>query len=121
VSFIYPTVDPATRTVKVRLEFRNSNFQLKPQMFADVEVKINYGNRIVVPQEAVLDSGREQRVFVAKGDGHFEPRPITTGAKLEGKVVVLSGLRAGETVVSSGNFLMDSESRLKGAAGPMQH
>lgn len=121
VSFIYPTVDPTTRTVKVRLEFPNPNFQLKPQMFTDVELKINYGKQIVVPQEAVLDSGKEQRVFVAKGDGYFEPQTITTGAKLDGKVVVLSGLKAGETVVSSGNFLIDSESRLKGAAGPMQH
>ncbi len=121
VSFIYPTVDPTTHTVKVRLEFPNPGFQLKPQMFADVDLKINYGNQIVVPQEAVLDSGREQRVFVTKGDGYFEPRQITTGPKLDGKVVVLSGLKAGETVVSSGNFLIDSESRLKGAAGPMQH
>lgn len=121
VSFIYPTVDPITRTVKVRMEFPNPDFQLKPQMFADVGLKINYGNQIVVPQEAVLDSGKEQRVFVAKGDGYFEPRHITTGAKLDGKVVVLSGLRVGETVVSSGNFLMDSESRLKGDMSSMQH
>jgi membrane fusion protein, copper/silver efflux system len=121
VSFIYPTVDPTTRTVKVRMEFRNPDFQLKPQMFADVDLKINYGNQIVVPQEAVLDSGKEQRVFVAKGDGYFEPRHITTGAKLDGKVVVLSGLNAGETVVSSGNFLIDSESRLKGDMNSMQH
>lgn len=120
VSFIYPTVDPATRTVKVRLEFPNPHLQLKPQMFADVQLKINYGKQIVVPQEAVLDSGKEQKVFVAKGNGYFEPRSITTGAKLDGKVVVLSGLKAGETVVSSGNFLIDSESRLKGAAGRMQ-
>ncbi len=121
VSFIYPTVDPTTHTVKVRLEFPNPGFQLKPQMFADVDLKINYGNQIVVPQEAMLDSGREQRVFVVKGEGYFEPRQITTGAKLDGKIVVLSGLKAGETVVSSGNFLIDSESRLKGVAGPMQH
>jgi membrane fusion protein, copper/silver efflux system len=121
VSFIYPTLDPATRTVKVRMEFPNADFQLKPQMFADVDLKINYGNQIVVPQEAVLDSGKEQRVFVAKGDGYFEPRHITTGAKLDGKVVVLSGLKAGETVVSSGNFLIDSESRLKGDVNSMQH
>ncbi len=121
VSFIYPTVDPTTRTVKVRMEFPNPGLQLKPQMFADVDLKINYGNQIVVPQEAVLDSGKEQRVFVAKGDGYFEPRHITTGAKLDGKVVVLSGLKAGETVVSSGNFLMDSESRLKGDMSSMQH
>ncbi len=120
VSFIYPTVDPMTRTVKVRLEFSNPGFLLKPQMFAEVELKINYGNQIVVPQEAVLDSGKEQRVFVAKGNGYFEPRQIATGAKLDGKVVVLSGLKAGETVVSSGNFLIDSESRLKGGT-EMQH
>ncbi len=121
VSFIYPTVDPTTHTVKVRMDFPNPGFQLKPQMFADVELKINYGNQVVVPQEAVLDSGKEQRVFVAKGDGYFEPRHITTGAKLDGKAVVLSGLKAGETVVSSGNFLVDSESRLKGDMGSMQH
>ncbi len=121
VSYIYPTVDPTTRTVKVRMEFPNPDFKLKPQMFADVELKISYGNQIVVPQEAVLDSGKEQRVFVAKGDGYFEPRHITIGAKLDGKVVVLSGLKAGETVVSSGNFLIDSESRLKGDMSSMQH
>jgi len=121
VSFIYPTVDPMTRTVKVRLEFPNPDFQLKPQMFADVELKVSYGNQIVVPQEAVLDSGKEQTVFVAHEGGYFEPRRITTGAKLEGKVVVLAGLKAGETIVSSGNFLIDSESRLKSATGSMQH
>jgi len=121
VSFIYPTVDPATRTVKVRMEFPNPDFTLKPQMFADVDVKISYGNQIVVPQEAVLDSGKEQRVFVATGEGYFEPRPIKTGAKWDGRVIVLSGLKAGETVVSSGNFLVDSESRLKSATDSMQH
>ncbi len=121
VSFIYPTVDPTTRTVKVRIEFANPDFQLKPQMFAEVKLKINYGNQIVVPQEAVLDSGKEQRVFVAKGDGYFEPRKITMGAQVDGKVAVLSGLKAGEIVVTSGNFLVDSESRLKSATGSMQH
>jgi RND family efflux transporter MFP subunit len=121
VSFIYPTVDPTTRTVKVRMEFPNPDFILKPQMFAGVDLKVSYGNQIVVPEEAVLDSGKEQRVFVAKGDGYFEPHHITIGAKLDGKVVVLSGLKAGETVVSSGNFLVDSESRLKSASGAMQH
>lgn len=121
VSFIYPTVDPTTRTVKVRMEFANADFKLKPQMFAEVELKVAYGNQIVVPQEAVLDSGKEQIVFVARDGGYFEPRKITTGAKLEGKVVVLSGLAAGETIVTSGNFLIDSESRLKSAMGSMKH
>jgi RND family efflux transporter MFP subunit len=121
VSFIYPTVDPATHTVKVRVEFANSKFELKPQMFADVQLKVNYGNQVMVPQEAVLDSGKEQTVFVAHEGGYFEPRRITTGAKLDGKVVVLSGLKTGETVVTSGNFLVDSESRLKSSMDGMQH
>jgi Cu(I)/Ag(I) efflux system membrane fusion protein len=121
VSFIYPTVDPTTRTIKVRLEFPNPDFQLKPQMFADVQLKVSYGNQVVVPQEAVLDSGKEQTVFVAHEGGSFEPRRITTGAKVDGKVAVLSGLKASETVVTSGNFLVDSESRLKSATGSMQH
>jgi RND family efflux transporter MFP subunit len=121
VSFIYPTVDPNTRTAKVRLEFPNPDFQLKPQMFAEVQLKINYGTQLVVPQEAVLDSGKEQSVFVAHEDGYFEPRRITTGARLDGKIVVLSGLKDGEMVVTSGNFLIDSESRLKSATDSMQH
>ena len=121
VSFIYPTVDPTTHTVKVRMEFPNPAFQLKPQMFADITLKVSYGNQIVVPQEAMLDSGKEQTVFVVHEGGYFEPRKITTGAKLDGKVVVLSGLKAGETVVTSGNFLIDSESRLKSATDSMQH
>ena len=121
VSFIYPTVDPTTRTVKVRIEFANPDFQLKPQMFADVELKVNYGDQIVVPQEAVLDSGERQTVFLVHEGGTFEPRQITTGARLEGQVVVLSGLKPGDTIVTSGNFLIDSESRLKTATSAMQH
>jgi RND family efflux transporter MFP subunit len=120
VSFLYPTVDPNTHTMKARLEFPNPGFQLKPEMFADVALRISYGNQVVVPQEAVLDSGKEQRVFVVREGGSFEPRKIVIGAKLEGKVVVLSGLRAGETVVTSGNFLIDSESELKSATDSMQ-
>jgi multidrug efflux pump subunit AcrA (membrane-fusion protein) len=121
VSYIYPTVDPQTRTVKVRLEFPNPNFELKPDMYSDVDLKIDYGNQVVVPAAAVLDSGERQTVFVALPDGYFEPREIKTGPKLEDKVVVLSGLKPGETVVTSGNFLIDSESRLKSAMGGMKH
>ena len=102
------------------MEFANPNFELKPQMFAEVQLKVNYGNQIVVAQEAVLDSGKEQTVFVAHEGGHFEPRRITTGAKLDGKVAVLSGLKACEAVVTSGNFLLDSESKLKSATDGMQ-
>jgi Cu(I)/Ag(I) efflux system membrane fusion protein len=121
ITYMYPTVDPVSRTVKVRIEFPNPHFDLKPQMFADVQLKINYGRQILVPQEAVMDSGNKQYVFVVHDDGVFEPRTIQMGAKLEGNVVVLSGLNAGETIVTSGNFLIDSESRLKSAMSGMQH
>jgi RND family efflux transporter MFP subunit len=121
VTFIYPTVDPVARTVKVRIEFPNPRFELKPQMFANVELKINYGNKILVPQEAVMDSGDRQYVFLVHDGGVFEPRDIQMGAKLDGKVVVLSGLEPGDTIVTSGNFLVDSESRLKSAMGGMKH
>ena len=121
VTYIYPTVDPQTRTVKVRLEFPNPNFTLKPQMFAEVKLKIDYGTQVVVPQSAVLDSGDRQTVFVALPGGYFEPREIKTGVKLDEKVAVLSGVRPGETIVTSGNFLIDSESRLKSSMGGMKH
>jgi Cu(I)/Ag(I) efflux system membrane fusion protein len=121
ITYIYPTVDPVSRTVKVRIEFPNPNFDLKPQMFASVQLKINYGKQISVPQEAVMDSGDKQYVFVVHDGGVFEPRVIQMGARLEGNVVVLSGLNAGETIVTSGNFLIDSESRLKSAMSGMQH
>ena len=121
ITYIYPTVDPVSRTVKVRIEFRNPNYELKPQMFANVDLKINYGTKILVPQEAVMDSGDKQYVFLVHDGGVFEPRSIQMGPKLDGKVVVLSGLKPGDTIVTSGNFLVDSESRLKSAMGGMQH
>ncbi len=121
ITYIYPTVDPVSRTVKVRIEFPNPSFELKPQMFANVQLKIDYGKQILAPQEAVMDSGDKQYVFVVHEGGVFEARMIQMGAKFEGKVVVLSGLKAGETVVTSGNFLIDSESRLKSAMSGMQH
>jgi RND family efflux transporter MFP subunit len=121
VSYIYPTVDPVSRTVKVRIEVSNPRFELKPQMFANVELKINYGSHILVPQEAVMDSGDKQYVFLMHEGGMFEPRTIQMGPKLDGKVAVLSGLQPGDTIVTSGNFLVDSESRLKSAMGGMKH
>jgi multidrug efflux pump subunit AcrA (membrane-fusion protein) len=121
VTYILPTLDPQTRTVKVRLEFANPNFDLKPDMYSEVNLKIDYGTQVVVPQSAVLDSGERQTVFVALPDGYFEPREIKIGVKLDDKIAVLSGLRPGETIVTSGNFLIDSESRLKSAMGGMKH
>jgi len=121
IAYVYPTVDPMARTVKVRIEFANPQFELKPQMFANVELNINYGHQVVVPQEAVLDSGDKQYVFVVREGGVFEPRTVQLGAQFEEKVSVLSGLKAGETIVTSGNFLIDSESRLNSAMGGMKH
>jgi len=120
VTYINPQVDPQTRTLKVRLEFPNPALQLKPGMFGQVGFKINYGNQIVVPQDAVLDSGTQQTIFVSRPDGYFEPRQVQVGARLDGRVIVLSGLRPGETIVTSGNFLIDSESRLKSAVAAMK-
>jgi membrane fusion protein, copper/silver efflux system len=117
ISYIYPTVDPQTRTVKVRVDIPNPGFALKPQMFAEAQLKVNYGVQILVPQEAVLDSGKEQQVFVVRNGGAFEPRRVTLGPVIDGNVAVLSGLKPGETVVTSGNFLIDSESRMKSSAG----
>jgi RND family efflux transporter MFP subunit len=121
ISFIYPTVDPQTRTVKVRVQLANPGYILKPQMFADAQVHVDYGTQIAVPREAVVDSGTEQQVFVAQAGGIFVPRKVTVGATVDDQVIILSGLKAGETVVTSGNFLIDSESRLKGAQSPTQH
>jgi RND family efflux transporter MFP subunit len=119
VSYIYPQLDPTTRTVKVRIEFPNPEFKLKPDMYADVYLHIDYGTRLVVPQDAVLDSGAEQVVFVKRGEGYFEPRKVEIGPRVNDTVVILSGLKAGETIVRSGNFLVDSESQLKTAIGQM--
>jgi len=121
VAYIYPTVDPTTRTVKVRLEFSNPDFDLKPDMFAEAQLNISYGTQIFVPQEALLDAGTEQIVFVALGDGYFEPRKVQLGARLDGRIIVLFGVKPGEKIVTSGNFLIDSESRLKSAMGGMKH
>jgi membrane fusion protein, copper/silver efflux system len=117
VDYVYPTLDPQTRTVRVRLAFPNPGFDLKPGMFADVEIKIDYGVQTVVPAEAVLNSGTRQIVFLARPGGHFLPRQIELGPQVGNEYVVLRGLAPGETIVSSGNFLVDSESQLQAALG----
>src|SRR6266568_1847807 len=119
ISYVYPTVDPQTRTVKVRIQLPNPGFLLKPQMFADAQLRVDYGTKVLIPQEAVLDSGTEQQVFVVHPGGMFEPRKVTLGPVVDGNVAVLTGLKAGETIVVSGNFLIDSESGLKNAMSGM--
>jgi RND family efflux transporter MFP subunit len=115
VSYILPQVDATTRTLKVRIEFDNPGFTLKPDMYGDVEFETGGQRRLVVPQSAVLNSGERQTVFVDLGEGRMEPREVRIGQQMEDRVEILSGLKAGERVVISGNFLLDSESRLKAA------
>jgi membrane fusion protein, copper/silver efflux system len=119
VSFIYPYVDEKTRTAKARLEVPNPGFKLKPDMYVNAEIKIDGGRHLAVPEEAVLDSGMRKLVFIDKGNGHFEPKEIKLGAKMNGYYQVLSGLNEQERIASSSVFLLDSESRLSEAMGAM--
>lgn len=113
LSFIYPTLDPKTRTAKVRFELDNRDETLKPDMYANVELRVNLGARLAIPQEAVIESGQKQVVFLHHGEGRLEPRLIKTGVKTGEWSEVLEGLKEGEHIVTSANFLIDSESRLK--------
>ncbi|TAJ76147.1 efflux RND transporter periplasmic adaptor subunit [bacterium] len=119
VSYVYPYLDEKTRTIKVRLEFPNPGFRLKPDMYVNAEIKIDSGRHLAVPEEAVLDSGLRKIVFLDKGDGHFEPKEVKLGAKMDGFYQILSGLKEGEKVAASSVFLLDSESRLSEAMGAM--
>ncbi|HXH39995.1 MAG TPA: efflux RND transporter periplasmic adaptor subunit [Thermoanaerobaculia bacterium] len=115
VTFIAPTVDPLTRTIKVRSEFDNADGALKPEMFGDVVIQQPERKVVVVPESAVLQTGTRSVVFVVKEDGTFEPREIEVGTKSEQFYEVRSGLEAGVKVATQANFLIDSESRLKAA------
>jgi multidrug efflux pump subunit AcrA (membrane-fusion protein) len=119
VTFIDPVVEPMTRTVKVRVEVANGDHALKPEMFADVVLRRDLGESLFVPESAVLKPGERRLVFVDHGDGRIEPREIQTGLRVEGGYTVLSGLAEGERVVTSANFLIDSESSLKAALSSM--
>ena len=119
VSEVLPQFDPATLTIKVRLEMYNPGFTLRPGMFVDVEFPINKPPTVNVPVDAVMDSGLKQTIFVGRGNGYFEPRRIKTGWRLGDRVEIVAGLEPGETIVVSGNFLIDSESRMKLAAAGM--
>ncbi|MGH7822661.1 MAG: efflux RND transporter periplasmic adaptor subunit [Candidatus Binatia bacterium] len=120
VTYVYPEVDMRTRTVKVRFELENDeNAALKPGMYANVELAIPLGERLVVPRSAILDAGRRQVVFVDGGDGEIAPRDVRAGIRVENDVEILEGLAAGERVVTSGNFLIDSESKLAAAESMM--
>jgi Cu(I)/Ag(I) efflux system membrane fusion protein len=114
IDYIYPAISADTRTAKIRLTLSNPGGQLKPQMFTNVEIKISLGQKLVIPESAVIDTGKSQVVYVDKGEGAFEPREVELGIRADGAVEVLRGIKAGEKVVSSANFLIDSEAQFKG-------
>ena len=122
VTFIYPTVDEKTRTARVRLEFENPGYFLKPGMFASAQLRAELGDHAVLaPDAAILRSGAKNTVFVALAGGKFEARDVTLGVEAEdGMIQIISGLRAGERIVTSGQFLLDSESQLTEAINKMR-
>jgi hypothetical protein len=119
IDFLSPFIDPKTRTGHIRLEFPNPGLSLRPDEFVNINLHVNLGTKLVVPEGSVLNSGTEQYVFIDKGDGYFEPRLVKTAAQTGGYYAVSSGLRVGDRVVTSANFIVDSDSRLKGAFANM--
>ena len=120
VTYIYPYLDAKTRTNKVRLEFANPGLLLKPEMFAHVSLKTNRQiNAVVIPSEAIVRTGGREQVFINKGDGKFEPRIVKLGIEADGEVQIVEGLQAGEQVVTSAQFLIDSDSKLNEATAKM--
>jgi Cu(I)/Ag(I) efflux system membrane fusion protein len=117
VAFLAPTVDPMTRTVKVRLEAPNEDGDLRPGAYGTVRLETPLAEAVTIPLDSVIDTGERRIVFVALGGGAFEPRSVRLGAAGEGRVQVLEGIREGEDVVTRAQFLLDSESRLRASAG----
>jgi Cu(I)/Ag(I) efflux system membrane fusion protein/cobalt-zinc-cadmium efflux system membrane fusion protein len=117
VDFIYPDVDMTTRTARVRLVSPNPNLTLAPGMFVNVTLQVPLGNQLVIPVSGVLQSGTRQIVFVDRGAGYLEPRDVQLGPQAADQYIVLKGLKAGERIVTSANFLIDSESQLQAAIG----
>src|SRR3989475_2021142 len=117
VAYIYPYLNEATRTVRVRMEFANPHLKLKPGMYGNVMLHVDAGRRLVVPKEAVLDSGLRQLVFLDLGQGVYQPYPVKLGRRSQDYVEVLEGIKEGDRVVTSANFLMDAESKLASAGG----
>ena len=120
IVFIYPVLDPQTRTGKVRFELANPGEQLKPGMYTNVDLKTALGTRLFVPTEAILDSGDRQVMFIHLGEGRLEWRLVKLGVRAGEWVEVLEGVKEGEHIVTSANFLIDSESQLKAAVGGMK-
>lgn len=120
VNFVEPHLMEETRTERVRMEFPNPDLKLEPGMFVNVELHRGLGRQLTVPVDAVLDSGTQQRVFVDRGKGVFEPRTVTVGSRSGDYAVITKGLKAGDLVVTRANFLIDSESNLRESAEGMK-
>jgi Cu(I)/Ag(I) efflux system membrane fusion protein len=121
VSYLYPTLNPQTRTVPVRIELPNPRGELRPAMYANVRLKVGAGRTaLTIPLSAMIDSGTGQRVIVQQGEGRFEPRDVKLGLRGDDHVEVKEGVKEGELVVVAANFLIDSESNLKAALGGMK-
>ncbi len=116
---IDPSLNPETRSARVRISAENGDFGLKPEMYVDVKIRSPRGKFLSIPEEAVLDTGKRQIVFVAKEDGYFEPRYVVLGEKVEDYYTVKAGVSENEKIVVNGNFMIDSESQLKAAMGNM--
>lgn len=114
IDYVYPALSADTKTAKVRFVVPNLSEQLKPQMFTNVEIKIDMGKKLIIPDEAIIDTGTRKIIYVDKGEGYFEPREVLTGLRANGMTEVTEGLKEGEKVASSGTFLIDSEAQLKG-------
>ena len=119
ITFVYPYLKPETRTNLIRVEAGNPGFKLKPEMYANLIIRVDFGTKLALPADAVLDAGVTKIVFVASGDGYFEPREVKLGVKGQDLYEILGGVSAGEIVVTSANFLVDSESSLKAALSRM--
>ncbi|NWG87165.1 MAG: efflux RND transporter periplasmic adaptor subunit, partial [Hydrogenophilaceae bacterium] len=116
VDYVYPKLDPTTRTLQVRIVMNNPELRLKPGMYANVTVFGGKGEEaVLVPSEAVIQTGQRALVLVAQGEGRYAPVAVKTGMESEGKTAILAGLSGGEQVVTSGQFLIESEANLKGA------
>src|SRR5262249_28936156 len=119
VSYIYPYLNKEARTVKVRLDLPNPDIRIKPDMYGDALINVDRGSKVAIPEQAVLDSGTRTLVFVVRGEGLFEPRAVKLGPKIGSYYEVHEGVTEGDRVVTSGNFLIDSESKLMAATNMM--
>ncbi|MFA4915785.1 MAG: efflux RND transporter periplasmic adaptor subunit [Syntrophales bacterium] len=121
IDYVYPALGSETRTTKVRFTIANPGEKIKPNMYTDVEIRISLGSKLAVPNDAVIDTGERQIVYVDKGEGYFEPREVILGVRGQNEVEIIKGLNAGDMVVSQANFLIDSEAKLRGVVPLHQH